>query len=305
MTFILAFFTSIASWKLFELVRQYKINNERTLAIGILLIPSVNFWCSGVSKDTIVLIATFTLIYHTFKIVSDEFKTKFINYVIAIIAAFFIYKIRSFILVAIAIPFLFSLSSRVIKFFGGSDFIIVAFRTLILILGIGYAGQSIISTNERQFLESNSFLQEASVIQQDFQQNQTYGDKRYNIGDVEFTPVGMIRAFPNAVIAGVYRPFIWESRSVTLVLNGIESLIFLYFTFLLFRRNFMLKWRKIRTHEFLVFCLAFILIIAFISGLTSGLFGVLVRIRAILLPFLLIILTVEFREKDDKIVSTE
>jgi hypothetical protein len=303
MTFILAFLTSMATWKLFELVRSYKINNERTLAIGLLLIPSVNFWCAGVSKDTIVLIATFVLIYHSFKILSNEFKAKLINYVIVIIAAFFIYKIRSFILVAISIPFMFSLSSRTIKFFGGSEFIIVAFRTFILIIGLGVAGQTILDTNERQFVQKNQFLQEASVIQQDFKNNDSYGEKRYDIGDVEFTPVGLIKALPNAVVAGIYRPFIWEARSATLLLNGLESLIFLYFTYLLFRKNFLLKWRKIRTHEFLVFCLAFILIIAFISGLTSGLFGVLVRIRSILLPFLLIVLTVEVENNTEKVIE--
>jgi hypothetical protein len=42
-----------------------------------------------------------------------------------------------------------------------------------------------------------------------------------------------------------------------------------------------------------MFALIFVLIIGFISGLTSVLFGVLVRVRAILLPFIYLLLTVK------------
>lgn len=294
MTFIMALFTSIASWKLFELARSYKLNNERLLAFGVLLLPSVNFWCAGVSKDTVVFIASLVLVYNAFHIISEDKKANLKNYIYTIIAAFIIYQIRSFILAAIALPMLFALSARMVKTLGGSDFMVSAFRTFVLIVGLGVGGRTLVLMGEGEFLEQNAFLAEAAVIQQDFRQNETYGDKKYNIGDVEFSPVGLIRAAPFAALAGLYRPYIWEVRSPTLLMNGLESVLFLYFTFLLFRSKFLQKWRKIRGHEFLVFCLIFTLVIAFMTGLTSGLYGVLVRLRAPLLPFLFILLTVDF-----------
>jgi len=61
---------------------------------------------------------------------------------------------------------------------------------------------------------------------------------------------------------------------------------------LFFRRNALKKWALIRGHEFLIFCLIFVLIIGFMTGMTSILYGVLVRLRAPLLPFLFVLLTI-------------
>ena len=59
----------------------------------------------------------------------------------------------------------------------------------------------------------------------------------------------------------------------------------------LFWGNVFRKIKKIRKEEILVFALIFSLFIAFVSGFTSILFGVLVRIRAPLLPFIFLVLT--------------
>lgn len=88
-------------------------------------------------------------------------------------------------------------------------------------------------------------------------------------------------------------------------MNGLESIMFLYFTWLLFRRDFFKKWRLIRAHEFLVFCLIFTFVIAFMTGLTSGLYGVLVRLRAPLLPFLFILLTLDIGKKEEGEIQLE
>lgn len=300
MTFIMAYITSIAAWKLYELVRSFQLNNERLLAFGLLLLPSVNFWCAGVSKDTVVFVATLFLVYHAFHIISKHLKATLWNYVYAILAAVIIYQIRSFILAAIALPMVFSLSTRIIRFLGGGDIFVIAFRSIVLIVGLGIAGRGLIASNEKEFLDQSAYLQEASVIQQDFAQNKLYGEKRYSIGDIVFTPVGLIRVAPFAVLAGLYRPYPWEALSPTLLLNGLESIMFLYFTFLLFKQGFRKKWRLIRTHEFLIFCLIFVFVIAFMSGLTSGLYGVLVRLRAPLLPFFFILMTLRSPSEEEE-----
>jgi hypothetical protein len=59
----------------------------------------------------------------------------------------------------------------------------------------------------------------------------------------------------------------------------------------IFWGNVFRKINKIRKEEILVFALIFSLFIAFMAGFTSILFGVLVRIRAPLLPFIFLVLT--------------
>lgn len=292
MTFIMAFITSLASWKLFELVRSYKLNHEKFLAFGMLLLPSVNFWCSGVSKDTVIMIATLILTYNAFTVLAKHRNSSIWNYILILICSFIILHVRSFIFIAFIVPFSFSFITKFVKFFGGGDFMVRLTGMLILIIGVGAVGGNLIVQSESEFLASNSLIQEAAVIQDDFANNKSYGTKRYDLGTIEFTPLGLLRAMPASIMAGIYRPFIWESRSATLILNGIESIVFIYLTFKFIFKNGREKLKTVRSHELLIFCLIFVFIIAFMTGLTSGLYGVLVRLRAILLPFLVILLTI-------------
>lgn len=292
-TLLISFFASIASWRLFTLIREYNFCNEKYLALGILFLPSVNFWCSGISKDTIVIISTMLAVYHGFKIVSLTQKGGIKNWILFILNMLIIYQIRDFIFLAISIPLALSISARIVKVYGGGDYIVIMVRTLLFVIGIAIIGGSLISKSEEDFMESNSLVQQAAVIQSDFSTNKTYGDKKYDLGEITFTPVGLLQVMPFAMIAGIYRPFIWEALSATLILNGIESVIFLYFTYLFIRRKPFKKLKQIRGHEFLIFALFFVFIIAFMTGLTAGLYGVLVRLRAILLPFLFVLLTFE------------
>ena len=69
----------------------------------------------------------------------------------------------------------------------------------------------------------------------------------------------------------------------------------------IFKGNVISKVKKIRKQEILVFALVFSLFIAFVAGFTSVLFGVLVRIRAPLMPFVFLVLTTNvFKNKELK-----
>ncbi|MGB1452812.1 MAG: hypothetical protein ACPG7H_04470, partial [Crocinitomicaceae bacterium] len=82
------------------------------------------------------------------------------------------------------------------------------------------------------------------------------------------------------------------SISPTLIINGIESLVLMFLTVRFFvSGNPFQKIKQIRKEEILVFAFIFSLFIAFMAGFTSVLFGVLVRIRAPLLPFFFLVLT--------------
>ena len=69
--------------------------------------------------------------------------------------------------------------------------------------------------------------------------------------------------------------------------------------------NVFKKIKKIRKKEILVFALIFSIFIAFMAGFTSVLFGVLVRIRAPLLPFIFLVLTTNVFEKQNTQITSE
>lgn len=292
-TLLLSYFVASASYKLFVLIRKMDIVSERYLAIGLLFLPSVNFWCTGISKDTFVYIGVLLMVYNGFIIISKDAKHRIRAIMMFVAMVLMVYHVRSIILyitiIALALAYSTVLAKRISS--GGQAIIFV--RLIIIVGGFFALSQALSSGSEAEFLEQNSIFQEAAITQRDFATNVTYGESRYSIGDIQFTPFGLIRASPFAIVAGIFRPFIWEALSPSLIFNGLESLLFIYLLFLFFSKGGMGKIRMIQSHELLLFAISFVLIMAFVTGLTSGLFGVLVRLRAPLLPFAIILLSLK------------
>lgn len=295
MSLIFAFITTNASWRLYELLRSFKLHSDWHLALAIFFIPSLSFWCGGISKDTVMWVAVCYFLYNIYQLISPDKKSSFWNWIGMILCLYVMFRVRSFMIVTVIVPLLFAYSARLGKKFGPKSLERLVIRILIGILGVG----GILVFFQTPIAEE--FINEAAVINYDMTTNKTYGSNRYDLGITDYSPFGMIMAFPASVIAGFYRPFIWESLSVSLILNGIESLVLMYFTF-----RFFVSWKVgerikfIRNHEFLIYAFFFALILAYFAGFTSILFGVLVRFKAPVLPFLVIVLTAHYLEENGK-----
>ena len=287
MSIIVCYFSFLGSWRLMELVGKMRKHARGNLIFAFIFIPSVCFWCTGLSKDTIVYIFVVYLLIRLFHIIAGE-KIKFRNLIQVLIFSYIIYHTRSFVLIAIVAAAIMAYGARITKRFESNPLAKVGFRFLYLSLGlftvyIFFTSQII-----------TNIMAEASVIQQDFINNELYTGQKYEIEAIDASPISLISAFPASTVFGIYRPFIQESLSPSLIFNGLESLLLIFLTFRFFVSfNILVKIQKIRKNEFLMFALIFVLIIGFISGLTSVLFGVLVRVRAIILPFIYLLLTVK------------
>lgn len=292
-TFLLSYFVASASYKLFVLIRRMNIVNERYLVIGLLFLPSVNFWCTGISKDSFVYIGVLLMVYNGFIIISKETKHRFRAIIMFVIMAWMVYHIRSVVLYVTIISLVLAYSTALAKRISSGGQAIIFVRLVIFAGGFFVLSQALSGGSEAEFLEGNAIFEEAAITQRDFATNVTYGANRYSIGEIQYTPLGLIQAGPLAVIAGIFRPFIWESLSPSLIFNGLESLLLMYLLIRFFSNGGISKFRMIQNHEFLLFAISFVLIMAFVTGLTSGLFGVLVRLRAPLLPFLIILLSLK------------
>ena len=286
-TFLLAYLSSTAMWKLFELVYSFNLNSNKNIALAVILIPSVSFWCTGVNKDTVVLYCAIMLIYHAFQILSLEKKTSLKNYLWSGFYIFMLMSIRDFMVSTIGFALIFTYSARLANKYREIKFTFYTIRVLSFIIGI------LFFVLQGDKITNNEKLEEAAIIQKDFNTNDTYDGKHYDIGVSDYSATGMLQAFPSAVIAGFYRPFLWESLQLTLILNGLEGTFFIYLTFQFFRRNSLRKINVIRKHEFFIFAFFFVLLLGYMAGATSGLLGVLVRFKAPLLPFLVLLLTID------------
>jgi hypothetical protein len=141
-------------------------------------------------------------------------------------------------------------------------------------------------------LSPDKYLEEVAVIQQDFAQNKTYVGPRYNLGITDYSTAGMIKAAPLAMITAYFRPFLWEASSAFMLLSALEGtvLMVLLFRFIFLSGSITKQIQFVRKNEILVFAFVFVLVFGFFVGFSAGLFNVLIRFKAPLLPFLLLLL---------------
>ena len=294
MTLIIAYFSFSSSFRLLALIEKLKLHSTRNLVFAFLLIPSVGFWCSGLSKDSIILIATMYLLWAVFEVLINLNHLKFKNILLILICVYVIYSIRPFMLMAISVPFLLSFGTRLTRRFESNWTFKTLLRSVYVVIGLA----SIYFFMTSPYILT--LINEATIIKDDFTSNDIYTGKKYDIGIVDFSLLGLIKSLPIVVFYGFYRPFITESLTPTLFLNGIESLIFMFLTLKFFlSKNIIKKLSMISKNELLLFAILFAVILSFIAAFTSVIFGVLVRMRAILLPFLLLILTIKLSDNDN------
>jgi hypothetical protein len=286
MSVVFAFFTTNASMKLFETLRDFGLHSDRHLALAVFFIPSLSFWCGGISKDTLMWVSICYFLYNIHYITSKDKKQSIFNWVGLVICLYVMYRVRSFMLVATLLPLMYSYGARIGKRFGSKSFERTSLRLLFGALGI--IGILVFFRTPI----ADQYIQEAAIIHKDMTTNQTYTGAKYDLGVTDYSPFGMVKAFPASVVAGFFRPFIWESLSISLIIDGIQSSILVYYLVLFFFNNrFSERVKRIRNEEILIFSFFFALILAFFAGYTSILFGILVRFKAPVLPFLVLVLT--------------
>jgi hypothetical protein len=297
MTMICSYISFKASWKLYEMAIKYNAGTERNLAIGALFLPSTAFWCTGISKDTIVYCCIIYALFYLFKFINKNEQKGFKIFAFLFIIYFLLANIRSFMIITAIGPFFVAVgirwSNRQNNSF--SKISIQLFMLLLIVLAMS----SFFSSEKAQ-----EITQEAQVIQSDLKNNREYGGLKYNLGITDFSPTGMLKAMPISIYTSFYRPYLWEAGSLFILISALETFVFLLLSIsLIFRSGIILAFSKIRENEFLIMAITFSLILGFFAGFTSGLFGVLVRFKAPLLPFLFIVLTMNI--KNNKPLSIE
>ena len=119
--------------------------------------------------------------------------------------------------------------------------------------------------------------------------SQTEAQSNFSLG-VEFdgSLTSLIKMAPAAVVATLYRPFLWETRKPSTLLTSLESLAIFLLTFKIIRkaglRNFFKSWRD----PAVMYCLAFSLFFAIFVGATTPNFGTLCRYKIPCMPFYII-----------------
>ncbi len=293
-TTLISLFTFGALWTLYRVFLYYFPQQYQRLAWTILFVPSVIFWGSGMLKDSFTLSATCYFIFFTHRLVIGS-GAKLINLILLLVSAYFILSIKAYILL-ILLP-----SSLVWLFYARIGKIHNPLLRTIMIPAI-YAtiilGSYLVFVNTGDYFGKFSIdraLKTASITQNDLKQEYYQGNS-FDIGEWEPNLSGALGKFVPATIAGLYRPWIFESKNVVMLFSGLENLVIFALTcYALFR----LKWKRFRlliaAYPIVLYSLLFALLFGFMIGLSTSNFGALVRFKIPLIPLYLsaIVLIIE------------
>jgi hypothetical protein len=157
--------------------------------------------------------------------------------------------------------------------------------TILLFLVFGYLtidqlSQSTLTAKAGRFSTEN-LLSSISVSQ-----SVAFGGSYYTLGEFDGSLTGLIKMFPLAINAALFRPYLWEASNIFVFIFSLENLFLLLFTInIIYRVGVRRVFSIIGKKPFVLFCLVFSLFFAGMVGISTYNFGTLARYRIPLLPF--------------------
>ena len=263
------------SWKLFKVFADLLPKNHFVAFVTAFLVPSTVFWGSGVMKDTVTMTGVNYIIYVLyFGFIKGNLKW---YYILSVPLWFLVtFKLKSYIVLAlmpaVIATIYFHVRSRIPSGFLRAVTGPVLFTTLILV-----------SFFSLQSLSESSQKYSASEIEWKVKGIQSWhtdvGGSSYDLGEIEFTPVGIIRKIPESLNVTFFRPYLWEARNPVVLLGAVESLLvlILFLTVLFKTKHHFFSYLK--NQSLLKGMLIFVLVFGFSIGFTSYNFGALARYK--------------------------
>ena len=268
----LSVFLFLLNWKFFQYIRT-KINcSDKAAFICVMLIPSVGFWSSALMKDSftftfnLVFIMCFAKLFFDRKIrISTIFGLLFSAYVLMELKVYILYASIAACMVWLGSGYLKKVKSTLFKF------VVAPILVLIIALGGMYALSFVGSNVGGHYGNVDSMLSQAHS---------------FDIGNFDGSLGSLISMGPKAIVAGLYRPFIFESGNAVMLLSGLENTALLLLTlYVFFKAGVKYTIKQILGNPFVSMCLLFSVVLALGIGISTSNFGALVRFKIPLIPF--------------------
>ncbi len=282
----LSLFLFLLNWRFFQYIRTKVKCSDTMTFISIMMIPSAGFWSSALMKDSFTF--TFNMIFiMCFAKIFFERKIRVSTILGLLLSAYIVMELKVYILYASIAACMVWLGSGYIQKVKSAFFKFVVAPLLIVIVAFGgmYALRFVGESVGGAFGDVDSMLGKASVAQQDLKQ-EYYEGHAFDIGDFDGSLGSLISMGPNAIVAGLYRPFIFESDSAVMLLSGLENTILLLLSlYVFFKAGIKYTIKQILSNPFVSMCFIFSVVLALGIGISTSNFGALVRFKIPLLPF--------------------
>ena len=285
-SFIVCCFSYIGLWKFYRLLNMLYPGYEKGLAYIILFLPSIAFWGSGIMKDSYTVSSACWITYNFYMVLVLR-KKVLVNSIFLLINLFIIINMKPYVILSLLPGIILWLNSAYLKKIKNLflKILILPFISVVILFTGFYIFQNL-SSLMGVYGEVDSAIEQAQVIRSDLLRADQYGSNNYDIGKFDGSLISLISVAPNAVFTALFRPFLWEIGSPTMVFSAIENFILIVFTiFNLIRISPFTVLRTLIKEPFLFYCLIFSILFAFGVGIAGTNFGAMVRYKTPLMPF--------------------
>jgi len=273
-------------WKLYDVFCDYYPTLYKYFAFTVLFLPSVLFWGSGILKDSWTLAAAGWYTYSFYRIFIKGNRI-FFSILTLFISIFILVTIKPYIFVGL-LPgsLLWLIWARLSKI--KSTFIKIIVAPIIIVFGLGLGGGiwMLTSSSLGKYSSIDSMVEKAYIASDDLKR-EYYKGNSFDLGSYDPSLSGVFSKFPIATITGLFRPFIWETKNIVMLMSGLENLMILGFTVYVLFRKPLTATKELVNNPLVLFCLIFAIFFAFSVAISTSNFGALVRLRIPLLPFFL------------------
>lgn len=300
-TLFFGFFSFAGLWRLFLVFKDINKNREvKILAWMILFIPSVWFWGSGLIKDPICMGSMGFIIYYLYNIfIKKDFSITGI--IVLVVLVYVVNVVKSYIIIGLVIGLTVFIFYKLVTPFKNPvvrAFITSAFLFGVLVVAfVTNVSDQLQLFAEESMVQVNSYQRVYDVVQNEDEQSRA----GISIKDVDLSIQGMIVQSPIKIFTCLFRPFIWESRKVFILLSALESLLLLLSTvYIMVKMKFYRFFIEIFNNPFVLVSFVMSIFFALIIGFTTYNFGTMARYKIILIPFYLFTLVNLYSTLQDK-----
>lgn len=272
-------------WMILLVFYKFYPSFIKQIAIGVLFVPSVFFWGSGLMKDTLTLGALGWLFYGFSQVFIFK-KKLFTNALLLVIGFYVLYTIKIYIVIcflpALAFYYYIQHQSKI-----KNQLVKIMLAPFLIFIGLAsaYFTTMMVSANHYRYSIETVLDTAEQTAKWNYYVSERDQGSGYTLGNYDFTPSGLARKFIPAVITSFFRPYLWEVRNPVMLLSALENtlILYLFIVFLVRKNSFLVT----TSNPLFVFCLIFAVLFAFAIGVTTYNFGSLVRYKIPMIPFLI------------------
>jgi hypothetical protein len=287
------FFVMAGTIGLYKAFKCYYPGLKREISWATLFLPSVLFWVSALSKESLCFGALGILFYFLVRVIKQR-KPSILGLASIIFCSLIILNIKNYILLAflpgLVILFFFGYVNRVenklAKVLASSA---VSAIVIILIIFLSNNLDLLVGEDSERY-KKDALLEFTS---QQVGRYERQGGSAVNISEMEFdgSLTGFIRLFPKGIFTAYYRPLPWEINNLAMLFSGIECLAFLIITLYVLYLTRIVGIIKVLVKEiFALQCFVYSMFFGGFVGMTTFNLGTIARYKTPALPFFIMLL---------------